>query len=121
MRYLGFRRRLQRLDLHLGEFHHALVVDDAIGVLEAVAVLPTNSSAIARSAAAQLFLRQRVALLDQPLQLLVLLREPAALRASSAAPEEAAACSVNCRILPRNMAMRSSSSARDSELLLLMM
>ena len=44
-----------------------------------------------------------------------------AFRASSSAPEKAAACSINCRMLSRAMAMRSSSSASESELLLLMM
>jgi hypothetical protein len=37
-----------------------------------------------------------------------------ALRASSAAPDNAAACSMSCRILSRTIAMRSSSSGRDS-------
>src|SRR5580704_14153383 len=41
-------------------------------------------------------------------------------RSSSCAPEDAAACSINCRILSRSTAMRSLSSGNESELSLLM-
>ena len=44
-----------------------------------------------------------------------------AFRASSSAPENAAACSTSCRMLSRIVAMRSSSSGSESELPLLMM
>src|SRR6187397_261160 len=42
-------------------------------------------------------------------------------RSSSSAPENAAACSMSCRMLSRAMAMRCSSSEREGELLLLIM
>jgi hypothetical protein len=41
-------------------------------------------------------------------------------RSSSCAPEDAAVCSINCRILSRSTAMRSLSSGNESELSLLM-
>jgi hypothetical protein len=44
-----------------------------------------------------------------------------AFRASSSAPENAAACSTSCRMLSRIIAMRCSSSRSESELPLLMM
>ena len=44
-----------------------------------------------------------------------------ALRFSSSAPEAAAACSTSCRIFSRTIAMRSSSSGSESQLLLLIM
>jgi hypothetical protein len=60
-----------------------------------------------------LFFQQLVALLDQPVELFLLWAIRSALRSSSSAPDNAAACSMSCRMLSRAMAMRCSSSASE--------